>query len=222
MIGRYCIITHLCTEYLHSNTSKQTKRHPPVPFSAMWLLPPCDSSLYQLCLWIPFSACLFPSKTAICASGVIGAGRRAIFVLSCGLNQRGVPEPGQTHTHTPRRRQVGVGSVFGHLEQPEQKGERGRERRERKQASEIGKRERNGFLCLLPQLHASAPFHNSFPCSSETLLEKTALSKFGFPKALSGTVFLLLFSFSIVCQFRKKQFFFSLKRWGMWELQLRL
>lgn len=52
-------------------------------------------------------------------------------MLSCGLNQRGVPEPGQTHTHTPRRRQVGVGSVFGHLEQPEQKGERGGERRGR-------------------------------------------------------------------------------------------
>lgn len=146
-------------------------------------------------------------------------------MLSCGLNQRGVPEPGQTHTHTPRRRQVGVCSVFGHLEQPEQKGERGRERREREKRArerERGKRERNGFLCLLPQLHASAPFHNSFPCSSETLLQKTALSKFGFPKALSGTVFLLHFFFSIVCQFRKKQFFFSLKRWGIWELILRL
>lgn len=61
-------------------------------------------------------------------------------MLSCGLNQRGVPEPGQTHTHTPRRRQVGVCSVFGHLEQPEQKGARGRERREREKSE--GERER--------------------------------------------------------------------------------
>lgn len=70
-----------------------------------------------------------------------------------------------------------------------------KERGGEKGEGERKKRERSGFLCLLPQLHASAPFHNSFPCSAETLLQKTALSKFGFPKALSGTVFLLLLFF---------------------------
>ena len=210
MVGRYSNYTYMYPEYLCGKTSAKQRHIHPFPFRRCgWLFLWADTCLYQLCLCIPFSACLFPSETAICASGVIGAGRRAIFVLSCGLNQRGVPEPGQTHTRAPRRRQVGVGSVFGHLEQPEQKGERERERG--------GKRERNGFPCLL----FCCMLRHHFTTVSLALLRLCSKKKLksGFPKALSGTMFLLFFLFQGL-SIQEEAVFLCLK--GCWMLELEI
>lgn len=123
-------------------------------------------SLYQLCLCIPFSAHLFSPKQPYAYSGSLKLAAWHVFSLSCGFNQRCIPEPWtdkhtltDTHTSTRPPETAGcVGCMLRHLEEAKHKKE--------------------GCQSLPPSSlrHASAAPHNSSLCSAQLRFPQIHLS----------------------------------------------
>lgn len=128
-------------------------------------LPSSSFSVPAVLVYSIFRPFVFP-KTAICVFRVIGIGSLACFSLSCGFNQRCIPEPWtdkhtltDTHTSTRPPETAGcVGCMLRHLEEAKHKKE--------------------GCHSLPPSSlrHASAAPHNSSLCSAQLRFPQIHLS----------------------------------------------